>query len=104
LTFAPTVEVPKPKGGGERLRAKKMPSEDYNLKINKAVDEDEITPKRNVYSNKKIYSKEDFKTYFSLKSVLKPRMIYLVKDARDQRKAQTPLPDPDCSINSPEPL
>ena len=53
----------------------------YNL-----VDDEMINKQlcKNTFINKRIYSKADYKKFPSLKSVLKPRMIYIIKDAREQ--------------------
>lgn len=51
----------------------------------KNLDED-FRPKKMPVVSKKIYSKDDFKKYPSLKSIIKPRMIALIKGGRDVDK------------------
>ena len=55
----------------------------------KANNQDEdFRPKKAPVVSKKIYSKDDFKKYPSLKSIIKPRMIALIKGGREVDKGQ----------------
>lgn len=61
--------------------------EEYNLKMNQ-VDDDQISRqlKKTAWVSKKVYSKKDYKAFPSLKSVLKPRSICLIKESREAEK------------------
>ena len=44
---------------------------------------EKVPPCNREVVSKRIYSKNDFGLFRSLKSVMKPRMIHMIKDARD---------------------
>ena len=58
-------------------------ADEYNLKICDPLD---LTKSISGPKDKRIYSKDEFQLFRSLQSVVKPRMIYMLKEARDRKE------------------
>ena len=75
--------------------------DDFNLKINEVeIKQSDLRPTIGPNVTKRIYSKEDFSHYSSLKSVIKPRMIYMLKEGRENKDEVASRRDPDSEKDS----